>query len=77
MGTKPLVFVSIVVVCEGGDLNRGGVKQFSRCAPYLLLHASLQQQHDAGFNRQSDLTPTPLQVFLQGCPEGWLLCPLI
>lgn len=46
-------------------------------ASHLLLHASLQQQHDAGLNRESNLTTTPLQVFLQGCTEGRLLCPLI
>lgn len=46
-------------------------------ASHLLLHASLQQQHDAGLNRESNLTTTPLQVLLQGCTEGWLLCPLV
>lgn len=29
-------------------------------AAHLLLHACLQEQHDAGFDGQGDLTATPL-----------------
>ena len=81
---KPLVYtstvavkwkcVTVVIWTEEGSKDLAGR---TWGAPHLLFHASLQQQHDTGLNRQGDLTPTPLQVFLQRCAEGWLLCPLI
>ena len=46
------------------------------CA-YLLLHARLQQHHDAGFHGQSDLPAAPLQVLVQPRAKRWLLRPRV
>lgn len=58
-------------------LPNPAVQPGARPCPHLLLHARLQQQHHTGFDGQRDLSATPLQVFLQRSPEGWLLRPLI
>ncbi len=46
-------------------------------SPYLLFHSSLQQHHDAGLYRQSDLSAAALQVLVQSRSKCWLLSPRI
>lgn len=42
---------------------------------YLLLHPTLQQHRDAGFDGEGDLPAADCEVLLQGLSEGWLLHP--
>ena len=62
---------------ECGLRATGPQRPAGAAGPHLLLHARLQEQHDAGLEGQRDLAPAPLQVFFQRRPEGRLLCPLI